>query len=84
VLKQLQYVPMPVEEQVLILYAVTNGHLDSVAIPQVSRWESEFLRFMRTTHAEVGTKIADSKQLDEATESALKAALEGFKRQFAG
>ncbi|MSQ12736.1 MAG: F0F1 ATP synthase subunit alpha [Dehalococcoidia bacterium] len=84
VLKQLQFVPVPVEEQVLILYAVTNGHLDTVLIPQVARWESEFLRFMRTTHAQVGAKIADSKQLDDPTENALKAALEGFKRQFAG
>ena len=84
VLKQLQYVPMPVEEQVLILYAVTNGHLDTLPIPQAARWESEFLRFMRSAHPEVGAKIADSKQLDDATENALKAALEGFKRQFAG
>ncbi|MBM3946486.1 MAG: F0F1 ATP synthase subunit alpha [SAR202 cluster bacterium] len=82
ILKQGQFVPMPVEEQVMALYAVTSGHLDEVPVPQASRWESEFLRFMRTAHPEIGKKVLDSRQLDEANENALKTAIEEFKRQF--
>jgi F-type H+-transporting ATPase subunit alpha len=82
VLKQPQYVPMAIEDQVQILYAVTNGYLDDVPGDKVARWESEYLTFMRTAHGAIGKKILETRQLDDATEAELKAATEQFKKQF--
>ncbi|MBI2935443.1 MAG: F0F1 ATP synthase subunit alpha, partial [Chloroflexi bacterium] len=82
VLKQPQYQTMPLEQQVTILYAVINGFLDDVPIPVVPRWESEFHRFLRTAHGEMGQKIAQTKDLDAQTEEGLKQAIAEFKKQF--
>ncbi|MBI4234410.1 MAG: F0F1 ATP synthase subunit alpha, partial [Chloroflexi bacterium] len=82
VLKQLQYVPMPLEQEVMVLYAVVNGYLDDVAIPAAQRWEAEFHRFMGTAHPEIGKKIAETKDLDKETEEALKKAIVEFKQGF--
>ncbi|MBI2857063.1 MAG: F0F1 ATP synthase subunit alpha [Chloroflexi bacterium] len=77
VLKQPQYVPMPMEKQVLILYAVTNGYLDDVAVDKVSAFEEAFQRYMETNHPEIGKKVAAEKTLSpEAAESLKKAILE--------
>ncbi|MSP78428.1 MAG: F0F1 ATP synthase subunit alpha [Dehalococcoidia bacterium] len=83
VLKQGQFQPVQMEEQVTIIYAVTNGYLDEVPVTTVARWESEFHRFMRSAHPEICKKIAESKLLDEAAEKDLKTAIEQFKKQFA-
>ena len=84
VLKQPQYEPMTLEQQVTILYAVINGYLDDVAIPTVARWESEFHRFMHTAHGEIGQKIVQTRELDQETEEALKQSIDEFKKQFSG
>ena len=83
VLKQGQFQPVQVDEQVTVIYAVTNGYTDEVPVSSILRWEAEFLRFMRSAHPEIGKKITDSKQLDDATEKDLKAAIEQFKKQIA-
>ncbi|MFC1908819.1 F0F1 ATP synthase subunit alpha [Chloroflexota bacterium] len=82
VLKQLQFVPMPLENQVLILYAVTNGYLDDVPVARVTAFESDFLRFMQTTHPEIGESVVKTKELSSEVEEALKKAIQEFKDGF--
>jgi F-type H+-transporting ATPase subunit alpha len=84
ILKQGQYVPMPVEKQVMILYAAISGYLDDVVVENVRDFEVNFQRFMESSHPEVGSAIARDKILSEETEEVLKAAIEEFKKtQFA-
>ncbi|MCS7206920.1 MAG: F0F1 ATP synthase subunit alpha [Dehalococcoidia bacterium] len=82
VLKQPQFQPVPLEHEVMVIYAVVNGYLDDVPIPQVQRWEAEFRRFMDTAHPEVGRAIRESKDLTKETEEALKKAITEFKQGF--
>ena len=82
VLKQGQYKPIPVEHQVTILYAVTNGYLDAIPVERVSDLESQLRHFMDTSGAKTLKKIAASKDLDETTEAALKKNLNEFITQF--
>src|SRR5260221_9399280 len=68
ILKQGQYQPMKVEEQVMVIYAVTNGHLDDLDVDVVRKWESGFIDFMRASHPAVGDEIRTKKTLsDELT-----------------
>jgi F-type H+-transporting ATPase subunit alpha len=80
VLKQPQYVPMSLEQEVAILYAVTNGYLDEVPVDKVAAFESTFHKFMETNHPEIGKDIAATKDLSPETEEALKAAIAEFKQ----
>ena len=82
VLKQPQYKPMHVADQVMIIYAATKGHMDSVPIKQVRAWEEQFLAFMREQKSEVRDAIIREKKLSKELESALVAAIEMFKLQF--
>ena len=82
ILKQGQYVPQPVEEQVMIIYAATNGFLDEVPVDRASRWEEEFHRFMKASHPEIGQKIVETRLLEEDTENALVKAIGEFQDQF--
>ena len=84
VLKQPQYQPMPVEEQVMILYAATNGHLDDIAVPKIRAWEKEFLAFTKAKFPQVGQAIKSEKVLSKDSEAALKRAIEAFKATPAG
>ncbi|HTT87762.1 MAG TPA: F0F1 ATP synthase subunit alpha [Acidimicrobiales bacterium] len=79
-LKQPQNAPMPVEEQVIVIYAGSNGWVDHVPVGEVRRFEEELLAFMRRDHAEVLRTIRETGALPE--ESALTGALEAFKRSF--
>src|SRR4051794_35902220 len=82
-LKQPQYAPMPVEEQVASIYAGTQGFLDSVDVKDVVRYEAAMLSFLRSDKPEILTKIRDTKTLDDDTAAALKDALTTFGKQFA-
>ena len=79
VLKQLQYVPMQVAEEVAILYAVTNGYLDAVPVEQVSAWESGFLLLMQSSYPDVLKEITEKKLLSPEVEDGLKKAIKEFK-----
>ncbi|MGC9024961.1 MAG: F0F1 ATP synthase subunit alpha [Chloroflexia bacterium] len=79
VLKQPQYEPVPLEDQVMILYAVTNGYLDDVPVPQVKEVQRNLLRWLHETYPEIGRTIAETKDFTEETEAALKKALQEFK-----
>jgi F-type H+-transporting ATPase subunit alpha len=82
-LKQAQYAPMPVEEQVASIYAGTQGFLDSVDTKDVTRYEAAMLSFLRSEKKDVLKKIRDTKALDDDTASKLKDALTDFGKQFA-
>ncbi len=81
VLKQPQYEPVPLEDQVMILYAVTNGYLDDIPVAQVKEVQRNLLRWLYETHPEIGRTIAETKDFTPETEEALKKALEAFKAQ---
>jgi len=80
VLKQPQYHPLPLDQQVMILYAVTNGFLDDVPVSKVQEWEAQFHSFMANAHPEIGETIMTDKRLDDPTIEKLRAAIDEFKR----
>jgi len=82
-LKQPQYAPMPVEEQVASIYAGTQGFIDSVDVKAVTRYEAAMLSFLRSEHGDILKSIRDTKALDDDTAAKLKDALSTFGKQFA-
>jgi len=83
ILKQDQYVPLPVEKQVLSLYVATSGSLDAVPVPEVRRFEQEFLQFVETNYPSILKNIAAKKALDDAIRAEVKTAIDAFKERFA-
>jgi F-type H+/Na+-transporting ATPase subunit alpha len=83
VLKQPQYSPMPVENQVAIIYALTNGYLDDVDVPQIKVWERDFHIFLNANHPEILGDIRDSRVLSKENEQSLVAAIKRYKDLFA-
>jgi len=79
ILKQSQYEPVSLSNQVLILFAGTNGFADEVPLENMRAWETDLLRYMETSHPEVGKSIADEKRISDDTEAKLRQALETFK-----
>ncbi|MGH3878843.1 MAG: F0F1 ATP synthase subunit alpha [Actinophytocola sp.] len=82
VLKQPQFSPLPAEEQVVAIYAGTRGHLDSVPVGDVRRFETELLEHMRHNEAGVLAEIRDTKDLSEDNEERLVNAINAVKEQF--
>ncbi len=82
ILKQDQYVPLPVEKQVLSLYVATSGLLDAVPVPEVRRFEQEFLQFVETNYPSILKNIAAKKALDDAIKAEVKTAVDAFKERF--
>jgi F-type H+-transporting ATPase subunit alpha len=83
VLKQPQYQPLPVEKQVAIIYAATNGYLDPVPVESVRAYENDLFTFLDTRRAQLLSSIAEKKELDGAIRGELNAALEEFGKSFA-
>jgi F-type H+-transporting ATPase subunit alpha len=83
ILKQGQYEPLNVVDQVLIIFAGTRGHLDKVPITEVSKWEKQFLTFMRDQKPEIWKKIAETRDLDDAAMATVTAAIGEFQKQYA-
>ena len=81
-LKQPQYAPLSMEEQVAVIFAGNNGYLDSVSMDDVQRYETELLSFMHASHQGLLDKIRDKKKLDDGITSDLKDALAAFGKQF--
>src|ERR1700760_3322102 len=81
-LKQPQYSPFPVEEQVVSIWAGGNGYLDDVPVEDVSRFETDFLDYLRRSHAGILQTIRESLQLSEDTGTALKDAIGEFRKGF--
>jgi len=82
ILKQDQYSPMPVEEQIMSIFAVTNGYLMNISIENIERFEKEFLEFMANEHSNVGETLKNTGNLDGETEQKLRAAIEAFLKTF--
>ena len=82
VLKQPQYNPMPVEYQIIIIYAVTNKYLLDVPTEEITRFESEFFDFIKTKYPEIPSDIAREKVISDTTDEKLKKAIEEFKAEF--
>ena len=82
VLKQPQYQPMPVQYQVIIIYAVTKRFLLDVPVEEITRFEKEFFEYLDTKHPEIPATIAEEKVISDATEEKLVKALNDFKVEF--
>jgi len=82
-LKQGQFQPMPIEEQVVSIFAGTQGFIDNVPTNDVTRYEAALLSYMRSDKPEILAKIRDTKALDDETAASLKSALGEFGKQFA-
>jgi len=78
VLKQGWDKPLKVEEQVAIIFAAVNGHLDKIKLESVVLWEAAFLDYLRSSETKVLTKIAEKKQLDDEVTAAFKQIIEAF------
>jgi F-type H+-transporting ATPase subunit alpha len=82
VLKQGELDPMPVEEQVVVLYAASNGYLDEIETDAVTDWERQFRDFMRDSHGEVLDSIRDEQELSDENEEQLEEAIENFNENY--
>lgn len=78
-LKQAQYSPLLVQDQVMIIYTAVKGYLADIPVEKVVDFQKDFLAFMHTQHPEVAQKIIEQKKLDDALETQLKQAIEEFK-----
>jgi len=83
ILKQPQYEPLPIERQVAIIYAGTNGFLDTIALTDINTFETDLYRFIETRYPQVFAGIRDKKQLDDDVKTALNRAVEEFAKDFA-
>jgi len=82
ILKQPQYQPMPVEDQVIIIYVLTRGYLDDIEVEALKRFEREFLNFIHNSHPEVTDKINKTKDIDDEIEQKIRDATIEFKKSF--
>ncbi|MDP2152004.1 MAG: F0F1 ATP synthase subunit alpha [Parvibaculum sp.] len=82
-LKQGQFSPLKVEEQVVVIYAGVNGYLDKLPVSSVGRYEQELLRNIRSNHAGILDAIRSEKQISGDTEAKLKSVVENFSKAFA-
>jgi F-type H+-transporting ATPase subunit alpha len=80
-LKQPVNTPMSLGKQSSILYAVTNGYLDDVAVEKVIPWEENFHRFMETNYPDIEKQIMTDNEIKSETENRLKAAITEYKKQ---
>jgi F-type H+-transporting ATPase subunit alpha len=82
-LKQPQYKPVSMENQVMVLYAAINGYIDDVPLDRIADFEENLYRFMEANHPKVGQAIVKDGDLSKETEAALKEAIDDFKKGFA-
>src|SRR5206468_1569046 len=83
ILKQGQYQPMHVIDQVLIIYAGTRGHLDKIPRTEVQTWEKEFLTFMHNQKQEIWDELDNKKDLTDEMAKQIEAAIKEFQAQYA-
>ena len=81
-LKQPQYSPLPMEEQVISIYAGVNGYLDKVSIENISKFETNLMNLIKSSHKDILKSIRDEKALTDSTEEKLKKAIEEFLKTF--
>ena len=79
ILKQPQYQPMSLENQVMIIFAGTNGFADSVPVEKMAQWQADLIRFMEASHPEIGRDIVAKRVITDETREKLTRALDGFR-----
>lgn len=82
ILKQNQYTPVEVENQAIIIYAATNGHLDDIPVKEVKRFEKEYFQFLNQKYYEVIKSIRDEKMISDKSKETLSSSLKEFKSMF--
>jgi F-type H+-transporting ATPase subunit alpha len=82
ILKQSQYKPMDVEDQVLIIYALTKGFLDDIEVKKLQSFEKEYLEYMHSSHLEIINEIRNKKDIDYKLEQNINKAITSFKQTF--
>jgi F-type H+-transporting ATPase subunit alpha len=82
ILKQDERDPMPVEEQVVVLYAASNGYLDDIETDAVTDWERQFRDFMRDTHGDLLDSVRSEQELSDENEEKLREAVEQFNSNY--
>lgn len=78
ILKQAQYEPMSLSDQVIVIYAGTRGYADKVNLDEMKRWEAAIIRYMESSYPHIGKDIAEKKRISDELEPELKAAIESF------
>ena len=81
-LKQPQYSPLPMEEQVVSIYAGVNGYLDAIDVNKISRFENDLMNLIKGSYKDILKSIRDEQSLSEKTEEKLKKAIEEFMKTF--
>jgi F-type H+-transporting ATPase subunit alpha len=83
ILKQPQYKPMSVEDQILTIYAATNGYVDDYPIEALGKYEKELHSFFEAKHSEILNELRERKTLDDDLKKKINSALDEFKKEFA-
>ena len=81
-LKQAQYSPLQVDEQILVIYTAVRGFLSDIPVNQVVNFQRDFLKFMNSNHPEIGQTIVEKQKLDDALEASINSAIEEFKSTY--
>ncbi len=79
ILKQPQYAPADLEDQVMLIFAGTNGFASSVPVDKMAQWQTDLIRYMGTSYPEIGRDIVEKKRITDETKESLIKALEGFR-----
>ena len=81
-LKQAQYSPLRVDEQILVIYTAVRGFLSDIPVNQVVNFQRDFLKFMNSNHPDIGQTIVEKQKLDDALEASINSAIEEFKSTY--
>jgi F-type H+-transporting ATPase subunit alpha len=81
-LKQDQFMPMTMADQVMVLFAATQGLIDDIPVESVKKFEQEFLRYMNDRKADIKKELGEKKAIDDALKAKLISAVEDFKKGF--
>ena len=82
ILKQPQYSPMSLSDQVIVLFAGTNGYADLVPVGSMAQWQTDLLKFMEASYPEIGRDITEKKQITDSTRAAMIKALDAFRHSW--
>jgi len=78
ILKQPQFSPVPIANQIVVIYAATKGYADEIQVADMAKWENDLNRYVESSHPDLLSAILEEKQLTDKVEEQLKAALDGF------
>ena len=82
ILKQPQYQPMSLQDQVIVLFAATNGYADQVSVASMAQWQNDLLKFMESSYPEIGRDITEKKMITDSTRASMVKALDAFRHSW--